>query len=375
MQQPQIWNAFAAYVRQQTGLVHENLARWMELVEVDSFRFLVIDDLRGESLQEQLFKNTTLPPIETIKTIFQAARGVAAMHQAGYVHGDLRPENLWIESGGRTKVLRPANARQPGPLNFAIPDATGQTAAKADYLAPEFLQPGKSPDQITDVYALGCSFFQLLTGSVPFPDGDPIQKLHRHATEPIRSPEMLEVPPPVVQVVSYMMAKNPAIRIPNAMKSRSNWARCSAVRLRFNCSGNTGVIGSVRTIFATAVPQCKFTSRESRRQFELDEQQPRRSSTTRTFRQTVVGSIGPAPGPVLQTVASIGAGQAEKRLSLRRPQSNQCSSSDAGRPIALRKKNQLPLFLGIGGTVVALIVAVAVIMNLNSAPNDDGREN
>ena len=79
-------------------------------------------------------------------------------------------------------------------------------------MAPEFLQDGKSPDALTDIYALGCTLYELLAGQPPFPGADLRTKMHQHATQPIQSLEALGVPQPLTQVVAYLMAKNPAVR-------------------------------------------------------------------------------------------------------------------------------------------------------------------
>ena len=79
-------------------------------------------------------------------------------------------------------------------------------------MAPEFLQEGKSPDALTDIYALGCTLYELLAGQPPFPGADLRTKMHQHATQPIQPLDAVGVPPGLTQVVAYLMAKNPAVR-------------------------------------------------------------------------------------------------------------------------------------------------------------------
>src|SRR5690606_21911251 len=89
-------------------------------------------------------------------------------------------------------------------------------AQSADYLAPELMQPGRAPDPLSDVYALGCTLYCLLTGNPPFAGGNVQQKMQRHATEPIRPLEAFGIGPPLAQLVPYLMAKNPAVRLQSA---------------------------------------------------------------------------------------------------------------------------------------------------------------
>ena len=89
-------------------------------------------------------------------------------------------------------------------------------AQRADYWAPELAQPGVVPDPLTDIYALGCCLYFLLTGEPPFPGGSVSEKLARHAVQPIKSLEALGVPAGMTQIVAYAMAKNRAVRFQRA---------------------------------------------------------------------------------------------------------------------------------------------------------------
>src|SRR6185436_4085734 len=124
------------------------------------------------------------------------------------LHADVRPANLWLEATGNLKLLHDP-ATFPIAPNLTLDDVANQQ--RADYFAPEFAQPGKTPDVLTDVYALGCTFYQLLTGQPPFPGSRVLQKLNRHATEAIQPLEPFGVPPAVAQLVAYLMAKNPSV--------------------------------------------------------------------------------------------------------------------------------------------------------------------
>jgi hypothetical protein len=98
--------------------------------------------------------------------------------------------------------------------NLAHPDE--MVLAKADYLAPEFMQAGKTPDHLTDIYAIGCSLYELIAGKPPFAGGTIPEKMQRHATEAIQPLEAFGAPQSVGQAVAYMMAKNPAVRYQQA---------------------------------------------------------------------------------------------------------------------------------------------------------------
>lgn len=210
------WAALAAEVEMSSGLVSAYLQQWHEAANLGSFKFLVSEDLRGGTLEERLATGRIAPP-EAARLGMMTALALVQMHAAGRMHGDLRPGNLWLQPlpnhPGHLKVLRDATG---GSAAWTYNPADPATAARADYLAPEFLHPGKTPDVLTDLYALGCTLYHLLTGAPPFAGGTSDQKLARHAAEPIRPLEQFGVPQPLAQLVTYLMAKNPAVRYQQA---------------------------------------------------------------------------------------------------------------------------------------------------------------
>lgn len=210
-QDPQQWAALAPQLHTQSTVQHTHLQRCFQVVDLTSYRFLVVEDLRGQSLDQLLLGGQRLAPAEACRCARCAALALMPLHQRGLAHGDIRPARLWLESGGNVKLLRePVSGFAP--VFLSQPDASGLLMPRADYLAPEFLQEGKQPDALTDIYALGCTLYELLSGQPPFPATDLRSKMHLHATQPIQSLEALGVPPPLAQVVAYLMAKNPAVR-------------------------------------------------------------------------------------------------------------------------------------------------------------------
>lgn len=192
-------------------LVHPHVVRGYEGVDLGAYKFLVMEDLRGKALAEPLAGGERLPVPQACLIARQAAAGLVGLEQHGRVHGDLRPKNVWLIPTGLVKLLLdPEFDPRTGivPSSSDDPDQT----ARVDYLAPEFLRSGKVADALTDIYALGCTLYEMLSGQPPFPGGTSTEKLQRHAQEPIRPLAQYGVPPALAQVVAYMMAKNPSVR-------------------------------------------------------------------------------------------------------------------------------------------------------------------
>ncbi len=216
---PNRWAAAAQETLAASNIVSPFLPRYYEPVDLQTFKFVVLEDLRGVAVEDRL-QGGRLPPAEACRIVRMAAVGLAQMHAAGRVHGDIRPGNLFLDTTtpnhpGHTKLLYEAH-QAPGPVNFADVDPAGRLAKMADYLAPELMQPGRAPDPLSDVYALGCTLYSLLTGNPPFAGGDLRQKFQRHATEAIRPLEAFGISPPLSQLVPYLMAKNPGVRFQSA---------------------------------------------------------------------------------------------------------------------------------------------------------------
>ena len=219
VQDPTLWTAAATEAQIACSLQHPNLQRYFELVDLGSFKFLVEEDLHGETLAERLAAGRVAPQ-EACRIARCAALALAALHPTGRAHGDVRPLNVWLEAPsphhpGEVKLLRDPLA-PPSPPNFAAHDPQGWLLAQSEYLAPEFQAPGKSPDVLTDLYALGCTLYHMLAGHPPFPGGSVMQKMARHASEAIRPLESFGVPQPLSQLVTFLMAKNPTLRYQDA---------------------------------------------------------------------------------------------------------------------------------------------------------------
>ncbi|HXT60364.1 MAG TPA: protein kinase [Pirellulales bacterium] len=188
-----------------------HLARCFHWSDLGGFKFVVIEDLHGESVAERLSAKGKLPAGEACRIVRQAAIGVESLHGAKQTHGQIRPANLWLGEYGQVKLLGFPLAQDP----LGAP----QTAleAQADYLAPELAQGARAPDARSDVYSLGCTLFHLLAGHPLFGGGDVPKKLARHASEAPALDKLHGLAPPaLVQVLAYMLNKNPDQRYQQA---------------------------------------------------------------------------------------------------------------------------------------------------------------
>lgn len=197
-------------------LNHPNIVRTLRLDATDELQYIVMELLEGISLQELIDRQGPVPWQQACDMICQAAAGLQYAHDQGMVHRDVKPGNLLIDREGRVKVLD---------FGLALCDDQGQEftmamifgqdkLGTADYVAPEQSLDSYRVDGRADIYSLGCTFYFILSGKVPFPLNSIGKKLDAHRRYKPRPLEELapDVPPEVVEVVSKMMAKRPERR-------------------------------------------------------------------------------------------------------------------------------------------------------------------
>ncbi|MFO0809776.1 MAG: serine/threonine-protein kinase [Gemmataceae bacterium] len=142
--------------------------------------YLVLDLLGGESLRERLTRDYALDHRTALWIARQTATGLDAVHRAGFLHGDLKPDNVQLDNG--TAVLLDLGfARKPGA------SSDGFLLGTANYLAPELCGREPAADFAADWYAFGVTLFEMLVGRLPFATGSVAEAMERHRTEDART--------------------------------------------------------------------------------------------------------------------------------------------------------------------------------------------
>jgi serine/threonine protein kinase len=205
---------FYREARSAAALNHQHIVKLHDISQGAGVHFLVMEFVDGITLQELIDKTGPMHYAQAVQIISQVALGLQHAHDKGFVHRDIKPANIIQEKNGGVKILDMGLARS---FDKEEDNLTGQIDADCvmgtvDYIAPE--QALRNPaDHRSDIYSLGATFFNLITGTTPF-QGTTAQKLMGHQLTEVPKLHKLRgsVPPDLNQIVAKMMAKNPKDR-------------------------------------------------------------------------------------------------------------------------------------------------------------------
>jgi serine/threonine-protein kinase len=144
--------------------------------------FIVLEYVQGETLQKRLGSGP-LSPADAVEMFCHLCEGVQALHKQGFVHRDIKPSNVILDENSKQPKLLDLGVVKltAGPAPSQATE-TGATVGTVAYMSPEQCQ-GYSIDQRSDIYSLGCTMFEALTGKPPF-EGNDIQCMFHHINDP-----------------------------------------------------------------------------------------------------------------------------------------------------------------------------------------------
>ena len=208
---------FQREVQAAAKLLHPNIVLAYDADQAGATHFFVMEYVQGKDLRQVVKERGPLPVSEACDYIAQAAHGLQHAYENGLVHRDIKPGNLIVDSRGVLKILDLGLARltEDTTLSNAMTQE-GALLGTVDFMAPEQTRQASKVDIRADLYSLGCTFYYLLTGKVPFPGNTTVDKVMKHAEqEPTPLTELRpDVPPAVAAIVRKLMAKDPDQRYP-----------------------------------------------------------------------------------------------------------------------------------------------------------------
>ncbi len=187
------------------GLMHPNIVNVYDVGEENEIHYIVMELVEGITLKKYIEKKARLSVKEAVSIAIQISMGIEAAHNNHIIHRDIKPQNIIISKEGKVKIT-----------DFGIAKAatsntiTSNVMGSVHYTSPEQARGGYS-DEKSDIYSLGITLFEMLTGRVPFNGETTVAIAIKHIQEPIPSPReyVSEIPVSVEQIVYKCCQKSP----------------------------------------------------------------------------------------------------------------------------------------------------------------------
>ena len=202
---------FRAEAQAAAGLAHPNIVNIYDVGEDHGVNFIVMELVEGITLKEYIEKKGKLAVREATSIAIQVSQGLEAAHNSGIIHRDVKPQNIIISTDGKVKVTDFGIARAASSNTIS-----STVMGSVHYSSPEQARGGYS-DAKSDIYSLGISLYEMLTGRVPF-DGDTTVAIAiKHLQEEMKSPEVYvpDLPRSTVQIINKCTQKSPDRRYAN----------------------------------------------------------------------------------------------------------------------------------------------------------------
>ncbi len=195
------------------SLSHPNIVSIYDVIDEENLHYIVMELIEGITLKSYIKKKGHLGIKEAIGIAIQVAQGIAAAHDQHIVHRDIKPQNMIISRDGKVKVADFGIARAVSEQTVGGPNAVGSV----HYISPEQAR-GEYSDARSDIYSLGVTMFEMVTGTVPFDGDNPVTIALAHLEKEIPAPETLnpEVTPSMSRIIRKCTEKLPEDRYQDA---------------------------------------------------------------------------------------------------------------------------------------------------------------
>ena len=211
---PILVRRFKAEAQAAAQLEHPNIVAVFDTGEIDGYLYIAMEYVEGIDLYEQVKHGGPIPVKRSIEIIKQVASALQHAFEQNIVHRDIKPSNLLLRHDGTVKVTDLGLARSIDDTLETNITRAGTTVGTVDYMAPEQARSSKAADVRSDIYSLGCTWYQMLTGEPPYSEGSMTNKLQAHAIKPLPDPREIndKVPEGLFAVLQRMTAKKPEDR-------------------------------------------------------------------------------------------------------------------------------------------------------------------
>ena len=188
---------------------HENIIKVYDFEELFRTVFIIMELVEGETIEDMLAREKIISFPLIIDLMLQICAGVDYAHQRDIVHRDIKPANIYVRKDGQLKILDFGLSAPPGTENIEF-------LGSVPYMSPEEIE-GEPVDQRTDIYSLGITAYEMITGQRPFPEDDLMELSEMHLRDDIPDPAALrpDLPEELRRFIFKACARKPAHRYQN----------------------------------------------------------------------------------------------------------------------------------------------------------------
>jgi serine/threonine-protein kinase len=223
---PSLLDRFKQEIRLARRITHGNVLRTHDLGESNGVRFLSMEFVKGLTLKHVLESGDILPTPVGLRIAKQVCAGLAAAHEVGVIHRDIKPQNILIEPTGGLKIMDFGIARLTEDRGMT---ATGTVIGTPDYMSPEQAR-GLPLDFRSDIYSTGVVLYEIFTGSLPFEGDSPLAVVLKHVNDapPLPQSKNPRIDPKIATIIMRCMEKAPDSRFQSVSELYESLARVTA---------------------------------------------------------------------------------------------------------------------------------------------------
>lgn len=194
------------------GLSHPNIVSVYDVIDEGTIHYIVMELIEGITLKSYIQKKGRLEVKESIGIAIQVAQGIAAAHEQNIIHRDIKPQNMIISRDGKVKVADFGIAR-----GVSAQTLTSAAMGSVHYISPEQARGGYS-DSRSDIYSLGITLYEMVTGRLPFTGDNTVAIALAHLEDVVVPPSVYnpEIPIILEQLILKCTEKKPERRCDNA---------------------------------------------------------------------------------------------------------------------------------------------------------------
>jgi serine/threonine protein kinase/beta-lactam-binding protein with PASTA domain len=196
------------------NLTHPNIVNVYDVGQDGDLHFIVMEFIAGQSLKELITRSAPLPINQAVSIAAQILAGLEYAHRSGLIHRDIKPQNVLITGDGGVKVTDFGIAKSVSDLGLT---EAGQALGTAHYFSPEQARGERVVPQ-SDIYAVGVTLYEMLTGKLPFESDNAVGLAYKHISEQPPPPRAINpaIPVRLEAVVLKALAKEPQHRYTSA---------------------------------------------------------------------------------------------------------------------------------------------------------------